>query len=98
NLEKAPAYESSRELFLNGFSPEKIAELQGLKLPTVMSHLIKAKEFYPELDFSTFYTPEEKKLVSEAITQVGRERLKPIKESLPEYFTYEKIKLILLDI
>ena len=93
-----PSQERSRELFLEGFSLEKIAEFQGLKVQTVLNHLIKAKEISPELDFSTFYTPEEKVLVSEAVAVVGREFLKPIKEYLPEYFTYEKIKLILTEL
>lgn len=98
SLEKTPAYERSKELFLEGFSLEKIADLQGIGVQTVLNHLIKAKEYYPEVDFSTLYTSEEKMLVSEAVNKVGRERLKPIKEYLPESFTYEKIKMILVDL
>ncbi|MGL4946228.1 MAG: helix-turn-helix domain-containing protein, partial [Cetobacterium sp.] len=100
SVKSSQRYQKSKEMFLGGFSLEEIAEAQNIQIGTVLSHLNLAKENYPELvfDFSTLYTLEEKNLLIKAVEVVGRDFLRPIKDQLPESFSYEKIKLILLDI
>lgn len=94
---KTSSFEKTMELFLKNLSLEEIAETQGVSVQTIATHLIKAKEHFPNLDLSPLYTEEELELVLKAVEEVGRERLKPIKEMLPESLTYEKIKFILCE-
>ncbi|MGL4629229.1 MAG: helix-turn-helix domain-containing protein, partial [Cetobacterium sp.] len=95
---RSASYKKTAELFIEGLSIEEIASTQQIVVTTVLNHLSKAKEEMAELDLSRLYTAEEKALLVEAVEKVGIERLKPIKESLPEYFSYDKIKLILMDL
>lgn len=95
---KSASYKKTAELFIEGLSIEEIAATQQIVVSTVLNHLSKAKEEMVGLDLSRLYTVEEKALLVEAVEKVGIERLKPIKESLPEYFSYDKIKLILMDL
>ncbi|MGL5202662.1 DNA helicase RecQ [Cetobacterium sp.] len=95
---KSASYKKTAELFIEGLSIEEIASTQQIVVTTVLNHLSKAKEEMAELDLSRLYTAEEKALLVEAVEKFGIERLKPIKESLPEYFSYDKIKLILMDL
>ncbi|MGL6066254.1 MAG: DNA helicase RecQ [Cetobacterium sp.] len=94
----SPKVLSAVDLFLKGMSVEEIAKTSNIKVETVFNYFIRAKEFDKKLDFSMFYTDDEKKLVMGAVDSVGKSFLRPIKDYLPESFTYEKIKLILLDI
>ncbi|MGL5089341.1 MAG: helix-turn-helix domain-containing protein, partial [Cetobacterium sp.] len=95
---KSTTFEKTVKLLLEGLSITEIATAQDIKVETVLNHFARAKEVYNELDFSRFYTTDEKNLVLEAVSIVGKTFLRPIKDHLPESFTYEKIKLILLDI
>lgn len=95
---RSASYKKTAELFIEGLSIEEIASTQQIVVSTVLNHLSKAKEEMAELDLSRLYTAEEKALLVEAVEKFGIERLKPIKESLPEYFSYDKIKLILMDL
>ncbi|MGL5989874.1 DNA helicase RecQ [Cetobacterium sp.] len=95
---KSTTFEKTVKLLLEGLSITEIATAQDIKVETVLNHFARAKEVYNELDFSRFYTTDEKSLVLQAVNIVGKTFLRPIKDHLPESFTYEKIKLILLDI
>ncbi|MGL5580735.1 MAG: RQC domain-containing protein, partial [Cetobacterium sp.] len=86
---RSASYKKTAELFIEGLSIEEIASTQQIVVTTVLNHLSKAKEEMAELDLSRLYTAEEKALLVEAVEKVGIERLKPIKESLPEYFSYD---------
>lgn len=94
---KAPAFQKTMDLFLENTPLERIAEIEDIRVQTVIDHLLKAKKVFPTLDLSSFYTDEDVKLVLEAVEIVGREFLKPIKEIVPETISYEKIKFILCD-
>lgn len=97
-LTKSASYKKTAELFMEGLSIQDIAATQQIVVTTVLNHLSKAKKEIVGLDLSRLYTTEEKDLVIEAVEKVGMERLKPIKEYLPEYFSYDKIKIILIDL
>jgi ATP-dependent DNA helicase RecQ len=86
------------DLLEKGHRFEEIAQLRGRKVSTVIAlvgDLIEKgeTEFRPQwIDAARCGQ------IREACARVGTEWLKPIKEALPEDFTYEEIRLVVADI
>lgn len=77
-----------------------VANERTISLSTVMSHISQyVSEVGPvevDLDFSDLFDEHIEREVLEAVTVVGAEKLKPIKEHVAEHITYEQIKGIML--
>ncbi len=87
-------YEKTYELFSQGKGIDEISRIRGFSKDTIINHLIKLVPLYG-IDP---YTIVEKTRVDEILAvagRVGEDRLKPIKESLPEDFSYAEIKFAL---
>jgi len=86
------------DLYNKGLTPEEIAEERELVVGTVISHLafLVEKKLIKEID--NLVTEAKQKSIKEAITKVGGEKLKLIKEELGESVTYEDIKLVVAKI
>ncbi len=80
------------QLHLQNLSMEEIAEKRELALSTVESHLIQCAQQGMEVNFTVLIPAEYIPLLEEAVKQVGRDRLKPLKEHLPEEVSYFMIK------
>ncbi|AFS79627.1 ATP-dependent DNA helicase RecQ [Gottschalkia acidurici 9a] len=97
SIEIESTYELTYNKYIEGKSLDKIAEERNLTEETVLKHLMKLEEDGKDIDWSSFVSDTEKeKMILEAIKKVGREKLKPIKESLPDDISYLDIKLILI--
>lgn len=84
------------EMYQAGKAVEEIAALRKITPSTVENHLLRcAQEGYP-LSLDAFIPKECEPLIRAAVFQVGREKLKPIKELLPEGISYFMIKAFLL--
>lgn len=83
------------QLHVQNFSIAEIADKRELALSTVESHLIQCAQQGMEVDFTRLIPAEYISLLEKAIEQVGRDRLKPIKEHLPEEISYFMIKCYL---
>ncbi|MDE8674131.1 MULTISPECIES: DNA helicase RecQ [Priestia] len=83
------------ELFQQGKSLDEIAEERELSRITIENHLFKCAEEEKEIDWSPFLSDEDEQLILQAASSVGDEKLKPIKEELPENITYFMIKVAL---
>ena len=88
-------HQISYRLYKEGNTLEAIAKKRALSPITIQSHLVKAIEEGEEVVWGDFVTPQEEELIEEAIAKVGKELLKPIKESLPEEISYFAIKIVL---
>jgi len=89
----APAMETVR-FVKAGHSLEEIAKMRGRQLSTVVEQVCALMES-GQLEFQPGWvdaTRREK--IEAACKQHGMERLKPIKESLPEDITYDEIRLV----
>lgn len=96
---KKPAKKAVRDshletysLYQSNFSLKEIADKRELSLKTIEEHLIQCAQAGMEVDFLKFIPEEYLPLLEKAVAEVGRERLKPIKELLPEEISYFMIK------
>ncbi|MBM7565429.1 DNA helicase RecQ [Paenibacillus sacheonensis] len=79
-------------LFAEGRTLAEIASLRGMSRVTIENHLLRCGEEGEELPWSDFIPPQHEALIVETIARVGAEKLKPIKEALPEDVDYFAIK------
>jgi len=96
---KKPAKKAVRDshletytLYNNNLSLDDIAEKRELSTKTVEEHLILCAQQGLEVDFAKFIPNAYIALLEKAVAEAGRDRLKPIKELLPEEVSYFMIK------
>jgi ATP-dependent DNA helicase RecQ len=92
-LKNSSSDESAR-LFQGGNSVEEIAKKRRLSPKTILDHLVEQITWGIDLDISTLVPIEKQERIQKAIAAVGGEKLSPIKQALPEEFTYDEIKLV----
>lgn len=74
---------------------EEIAQQRNLTENTIINHLARCEKKGKSIDWSRFIDPEKEKKIIQVIEKVGTEKLKPIKEALPQEITYEDIRLVI---
>ena len=86
--------EDTLQLLDEGRTFEEIAQIRSRKVSSVISLVVKLME-EGELKFEAKWLgPERYAQIAAAIEQFGNDRLKPVKEALPEEITYEEIRLV----
>jgi ATP-dependent DNA helicase RecQ len=86
--------EDTLELLQEGRTFEEIAQIRGRKLSSVVDMVSKMVET-GEAEFrSNWMSPERYAQIAQTVERLGQERLKPVKEALPEDFTYGEIRLV----
>ncbi|RIW35021.1 DNA helicase RecQ [Bacillus salacetis] len=93
--EEEPSYLVTYQLFSEGSDLEEIAKERSLSLTTVQNHILQSIEEGMAVNTSNFLTDEERRAIELAIEKAGPEKLKPIKEELPEEISYFQIKIFL---
>ena len=100
NEEKKKSYEITIDFIKAGSSIKEIAKERELALVTVMSHIQQYISEGNKVDFEIpldeFFNDEEEKIVLDAIDKVGYNKLKDIKEVVPQEITYDAIRAIVL--
>ncbi|RDU35320.1 DNA helicase RecQ [Neobacillus piezotolerans] len=86
----------THRLHLEGQSVGAIAASRGLAASTVENHLLTCHQQGMPVHFEKLIPEEFLPLLENAVTEAGRERLKPIKELLPDEVTYFMIKAFLI--
>lgn len=87
--------EETIHYFSGNLSVEATAEIRQLSENTIVNHLCKWIEQGNPLEISQLVSPEEEAEIKEAIDEVGRTYLKPIKEKINDDISYEAIKVVL---
>ena len=83
------------ELLREGRSIPEIAELEGLQPSTIFTRIsILIESGMIELQ-DAWVAPDRVELVRRTAAEKGYDRLKPIKDALPEDYSYDEIKLVL---
>jgi len=86
--------EDTLQLLGEGRTFEEIAQIRSRKVSSVVSLVVKLME-EGEVKFEAKWIGAERYAqIASAIQQFGKERLKPVKEALPEEITYEEIRLV----
>ncbi|SKC46347.1 DNA helicase RecQ [Maledivibacter halophilus] len=89
-------YELTYDCYLGGLSLKAIADKRGLTEITILNHLKRCQEAGKEIDWSRFLDdPLKEERILDTIKEFGLEKLKPIKEALPDKITYQDIKLVI---
>ena len=80
-------------------SVENVINERGLQLNTILDHI---KKYFLEhgsedlqLDFTNLYNEDNEREILDAISKVGKERLKPIKEIVNTNISYDEIRIVL---
>jgi ATP-dependent DNA helicase RecQ len=82
------------QLLGEGRTFEEIAQIRGRKVSSVVDMVVKLMED-GELKFQAkWFSAERYAQIVSALQQFGKERLKPVKEGLPEEITYGEIRLV----
>ena len=82
----------SYDMFSNGMSIEDIANERGLTRVTIEGHLIDCLEKGMDLNLTKYVHTEYRDEILKVIHEIGTEKLKPIKEALPEDVSYFDIR------
>jgi ATP-dependent DNA helicase RecQ len=80
----------------SGLSIEEIAEKRELAVSTVENHLLQCAQQKMDVDFAKIIPAVFVPQLEQAVEEAGREKLKPIKELLPEDVSYFMIKGFLM--
>ncbi|MEI6378237.1 MAG: RecQ family ATP-dependent DNA helicase [Candidatus Falkowbacteria bacterium] len=83
------------DLYLKGFKPDQIAKERQLAESTVYEHLAYLIEKKMPIDLDKLVDSRKQKIILEKIKELGDEKVKPLKEALPENITYNDIKLVM---
>ena len=90
-------YQSTYDCYLEGLSLVEIAHKRGYTINTIIKHLERCEENGQVLDWTRFIDdPSKEEKVLTAIDKAGLERLRSIKEILPEEISYEDIRIIII--
>lgn len=87
----------SYRMFKEGMSLKEIAKGREMSLITIQNHLFKcSEEGDVDIEWDSFIPSEHESEIVRVIEEVGTEKLKPIKESLPESVDYMAIKAVMI--
>lgn len=95
---KKPTADSHLEtlkLYQEGLQPNEIALKRDLSLTTIENHLLQCAEQKLGVDLATLIPAEFVALIESAVAKAGGDKLKPIKELLPDEVSYFMIKAYL---
>ncbi|MDE5412737.1 DNA helicase RecQ [Alkalihalobacterium chitinilyticum] len=92
---KIPSHHITYERYEQGSSVKEIAAERECTEETILSHLEKCVDEGKNIDLRQFVNEHHEQLIEEAIEKIGAERLKPLKESLPEEVTYFEIRYVI---
>jgi ATP-dependent DNA helicase RecQ len=93
--EKVPSHIITFNMYSEGKSLKDIAKEREIKQLTINNHIIRCADEGLEVDLDEFIPSHQESLILDTIQAVGSERLKPIKEELPEEIDYLAIKAVI---
>ncbi len=94
-LNKEPSHLKTYQLFQKGYSLMDIAKSRDITLKTVQEHLVRCNLEGHAVPWDNFIPDEQEQLVLEAVRQAGKEKLRPIKDLLPENIEWFTIRAVL---
>ncbi|WP_240511818.1 DNA helicase RecQ [Paludifilum halophilum] len=86
---------TSYRLFLDGESPEAIAAHRNLSTSTVENHLLRCGSEGHSVDWNRLIPEGQEEIIRQKIEEIGAQRLKPLKEALPNEISYTAIKAVI---
>ncbi|MCL6559003.1 MAG: RecQ family ATP-dependent DNA helicase, partial [Firmicutes bacterium] len=90
-----PSHLVTLDLYQKGLSLKEIARQRNLKTVTVQDHIIRCGLEGCAIDWDAFIPQKYEALILQKIKDLGAERLRPIKDELPDEVDYFTIKAVL---
>lgn len=87
-----PSHVITLDMYLTGLSLEEIAKKRSLNINTIQDHIIRCRMEGHVFDLSAFIPGKYEAVIMDAINKVGCEKLRPIKDALPNEVDYMAIK------
>ena len=89
-----PTASQTYTLFRNGYSVADIAKQRELVANTIEGHLTECIAAGLPVDLTRLVSDSDRVQIEKAIAEHGTEKLKPIREALPESITYNMIRFV----
>ena len=93
--DETPSHIVTFNMYKSGSSIEEIANERNLKALTIQDHIVKCGLEGYEVDWDGIIPKKYESLILKIIKELGAEKLKTIKEALPEEVDYTAIKAVL---
>ena len=87
----------SYNLYNEGKSIDEIAKIRGLGRTTIENHLLKCYELGLDIDLEKDIQTQFKDIIFNAIKLIGFEKLRPLKDALPDKVTYLDIHYYIIE-
>lgn len=87
---------TSYNLFIEGKNIDEIAKVRGLTRQTIENHLLKCYELGMEINLNDYINSNFETAIYNAIDTLGTEKLRPLKDALPEEVSYFDIKYYII--
>ncbi len=84
-------------LYREGISIEEIGKQRGLTQITIEKHLADCILQGREVDISRYVTRADRALIEAVIARLGTERLRPLRDELPNHIDYCMIRFVIAD-
>lgn len=93
--QESPSHVVTLELYQKGHSLEEISQIRKLKPLTVQDHLVRCSQEGYKVNWDALIPSQYENLILSKIAEIGGEKLKPLKDALPEEIDYTAIKAVL---
>lgn len=93
-IEKIKTHMVTYNLYKDGKSLKDISKERGLGITTIQDHIFKCLMDGMEINIDDFIEKSYESLILEAIKNIGGNKLKPIKDALPQEVDYMSIKAV----
>lgn len=94
-VEKIESHVITLNMYKEGKSIDEISTERDLKIVTVQDHIIRCALEGLDVNLDEFIPEKYRNVIYDTIKKIGGEKLKPIKEALPEEVDYMSIKAAL---
>ncbi|MDD2556231.1 MAG: DNA helicase RecQ [Syntrophaceticus sp.] len=92
---RTPSYITSYMMYQEGDTCAEIAQKRSLTLTTVQDHIIRSGMEGYELDWDALIPQEYEELILEKVKTLGTNKLRPIKDALPDKVSYLAIRAVI---
>lgn len=93
--DSTPSHLTTLMLFQTGYTLEQIAQERSLKELTVQEHLVRCSREGHVVNWDRLIPAKYEDLIVSTAQELGSDKLKPLKEALPEEIDYVAIKAVL---
>jgi len=93
--QESPSHVISLELYQKGHTLEEISQIRKLKSLTIQDHLVRCYQEGHPVNWDALIPSQYEKLILSKIAELGAEKLKPLKDALPDEIDYAAIKAVL---